>query len=145
MAKKVATKKSAAKKISVKKTVKPAVKKWVYLFEEVGKAEKYHRLVGRRPVPARWQGFRTGRYDACRRSGSSWIHGHHGSVQRIPQSREIPQGSMGAATGCDENCRKAVRQEIWRSVQSAAGFLPFRRKVLHAGHDEYNPEYRPER
>jgi pyruvate,orthophosphate dikinase len=41
MAKKVATKRPAAKKVSVKKTVKPAVKKWVYLFEEVGKVEKY--------------------------------------------------------------------------------------------------------
>ena len=41
MAKKVATRKPAGKKTVVKKTVKPAEKKWVYLFEEVGKAEKY--------------------------------------------------------------------------------------------------------
>ena len=41
MAKKVASKKAAAKKVVTKRTTKPAVKKWVYLFEEVGKAEKY--------------------------------------------------------------------------------------------------------
>ena len=41
MAKKVASKKAAAKKVVTKRITKPAVKKWVYMFEEVGKAEKY--------------------------------------------------------------------------------------------------------
>ena len=41
MAKKTSRAKPVVKKAAVKKAAKPAVKKWIYLFEEVGKAEKY--------------------------------------------------------------------------------------------------------
>ena len=41
--------------------------------------------------------------------------------------------------------RKADRQEAGRPGESAAAQRPLRREVLHAGHDEHDPQPRPER
>ena len=58
---------------------------------------------------------------------------------------KFPDGQWDQMLAAMKSVEKADRQEIWRSDQSAAGFLPFRREILHAWHDEHHPEHRFER
>ena len=125
-----------------------AGKKWVFLFDEVNAAEKYmggdwDKVQG---APGR-QRCQSGGYDPHRAAGSALLYRHHRSVQCLPGRR-----GTSSRPGCGTRCLIALkasggtfREKIWRSDQSPPGFLPFRRKILHAGHDGYRPQHWSER
>ena len=122
-------------------------KKWVYLFNEVEQAEKY--------VGGNWDGVRAllggkgANLADMTRIGVPVPPGFTVTTEAcnayLAEGEQIPRRHVGAGAGGAQADRGADRQEIWRSNQSAAGFLPLRRQVLHARHDGHRAQYRPER
>ena len=121
-----------------------AAKKWVYLFNEVEQAEKYVKgdwdsvrgLLGGKganlaemtriklPVPP----FFTVTTEACNAYSGHRILSPKVCGPRLMKSLKKVEAASGKKFG--------IRQ------QSVVGFLPFRRKILHARYDGHRPEHR---
>ena len=124
-----------------------AGKKWVFLFDEVSAAEQY--------VGGDWDkvrgllGGKGANLADMTRIGlpvPAVLHGHHGSLQRVPgRGEQVPRRNVGPDVDRTQKGGGTFGQEIWRSQQPAPGFLPVRRQILHAWHDGYGPQHRPER
>ena len=63
----------------------------------------------------------------------------------LAEGGKFPAGMWDQELAALKQVEEADRQEIRRSDQSAAGFLPLRRQVLHARHDGHRAEHRLER
>ena len=142
MAKKVASKKAAAKKVVTKRITKPAVKKWVYMFEEVGKAEKY---------TGSWEGVRSllggkgsGLADMTR-AGVPVPPGFTVTTEACNEFRKsgkFPKGQWEQQLAAMKMVEKKSGKKFGDPANPLVGFLPFRCEIFHARNDEYHSEYR---
>ena len=122
-------------------------KKWVFLFDEVKEAEKvcWWRL-GQRARSAGRQRRQPGRYDPHRCAGSpGFTVTTEACNAYLAAGEKFPAGMWDQELAALKQVEKQTGKKFGDPAESAAGFLPLRREVLHARHDGHRPQHRLER
>ena len=120
--------------------------KWVYLFDEVGDAEKY---AGSWEATRALLGGKGANLGEMTRIGVPVPPGLTVTTEAcnayLENNNQFPEGMWDQELEAMKAIENSTGKKFGDKRQSAVGFLPLRCKIFHAWHDGYSAQYRSQR